>query len=231
MSAPLVSVIVPTWNEEATIGASLDALLVLARAEPPVEILVVDGGSEDRTREIAASKVRCLVSSKGRGPQMNAGAQASQGEILLFLHADCHLDPGAIAAARQVLASGKNKAGCYRQKVQARALVYRFVEWASAIRARCFGIVYGDCGLFLRRATFEKIGGFPGIPLFEDFGISQRLRAIPGRVALASASIHVSARRWKKLGFWRTTWLNWSLAFSYLRGTDPETLCRRYEKR
>lgn len=222
-----VSVVIPTWNEEAILEESL---LSLKSQEGEFEIVVADGGSQDRTREIAARHARCVIAPKGRGVQMNAGAGASKGEVLLFLHADCRLAPGAIEEAWQILDQPEIKAGCFPQRIQSRAPVYRLVEWAASFRSRRLGIVYGDSALFLRRETFDRCGGFPPVPLFEDFGISQRLKKLPGKIALAKSRVQVSPRRWKKRGFLRTTWMNWSLAISYLRGTSPEILSRRYEQ-
>lgn len=229
MPRALVSVVIPTWNEESQIEACIDSVRTLEGTEGPLEIVVADGGSSDRTRELAARRARCLLAPKGRGTQMNEGARATRGEILLFLHADCRLEPGAIAQAREMMENPKVKAGCFRQRVEAPGVLFRGVEFASSWRARTLGIVYGDCGFFLRRELFDSLGGFPNVPLFEDFGISQKLKKIPGRIALASARIRVSPRRWKKLGFWRTTRMNWSLAVSYMRGASPQTLARRYE--
>lgn len=225
--AELVSVIIPTWNEEAMVG---ECLLSLGVQEGPWEAIVADGGSTDRTRDLASRHARVVLGARSRGDQLNAGAAASTGEILIFLHADCRLGPGALREARRVLGRSRVKAGCYPQKIAKRSPLYRLVEWGAAARAKCLGIVYGDSALFLRREVFERCGGFPSVPLFEDFGISQRLRTMPGRVALASSWVEVSPRRWEERGFFRSTFLNWRLQASYLAGASPEALARRYER-
>ena len=219
--------IIPAWNEEAVIEG---CLLSLRSQEEPWEAVVVDGGSSDRTREVASRHGRVVLAPKGRGVQLNAGAAAARGGILLFLHADCRLGPGGLREARRVLALSGVKGGCFPQRIAKRSPLYRFVERGASFRARRLGIVYGDSALFLRREVFERCGGFPSVPLFEDFGISQRLKMIPGRVALASSWVEVSPRRWETRGFFRTTFLNWRLQAHYLTGASPETLARRYEK-
>jgi len=166
-----VSIILPTLNEESCLGESLRLL----RAQRPHEILVADGGSTDGTCDIAIVADRLLQGERGRAAQMNLGAAHATGDVLLFLHADCRLAPGALEAAERCLRRGA-AAGCFRMRVDAAGAVYRMIDFCATARVRLTGLIYGDQGLFVRRDLFEKIGGFPHLQLMEDVFISKTLR-------------------------------------------------------
>jgi rSAM/selenodomain-associated transferase 2 len=218
-----ISVIIPTLNEEAILAETLHAV----RAERPFEIIVVDGGSTDGTREEAADADLFLTSERGRGVQMNHAARQARGDAFLFLHADCMLEAGALAAAPLVLRRRHVAACCFRQHVLARDWLYRCIDWCATARVRFTGLAYGDQGLCIRRAVFEALGGFPSVPLLEDLLFSRRLRR-QGRIVVAPKRIFVSPRRWRRTGLVRQTLRNWGLTALTATGVGPERLARLY---
>ncbi|HEY8503147.1 MAG TPA: TIGR04283 family arsenosugar biosynthesis glycosyltransferase [Gemmataceae bacterium] len=219
-----LSVIIPALNEESSLPATLAAL----QPQHPFEVIVVDGGSTDATRAAAAPLCdRVLEAPRGRAAQMNAGAAAARGEALLFLHADCVPEEGALAEAARLLRDPAVAAGCFGMRVQARGLVYRLIDGCAAARVRRTGIVYGDQGLFLRRETFERAGGFPPLRLMEDVFLSLCLRRL-GRVVVARRRLFVSPRRWRRVGPVRQTLRNWALTALAAAGVHPDRLARHY---
>jgi rSAM/selenodomain-associated transferase 2 len=217
-----VSIILPTLNEESCLGETLRLL----RAQRPHEILVADGGSTDATCAIAVVADRLLQGVRGRAAQMNLGAAHATGDVLLFLHADCRLEPGALQAAERCLRRGA-AAGCFRMRVEAAGAVYRMIDFCATARVRLTGLIYGDQGLFVRRDLFERIGGFPPLQLMEDVFISKTLRR-HGRIVVAPQRIVVSARRWRKTGVVRQTLCNWTLTALAAGGVPPDRLAVFY---
>ena len=219
----MISVIVPTHNEEESLEGSLSDLSGKLGER---ELIVADGGSDDRTAEIASRYARVVRSSRGRGTQLNVGADASSGEVLLFLHADCRLENGALEAIDEAMASGELAGGCLQQRIEARGWGYRLIEFMIRLRALRHSM-YGDQGVFVRRSVFIQIGGFPDIPLMEDVVFSKRLRRA-GRVLLVDKTISSSARRWRRLGISRTTLTNWYLRALFTCGVSPQRLAEMY---
>ena len=217
-----VSIILPTLNEESCLGETLRLL----RAQRPHEILVADGGSTDATCAIAVVADRLLQGARGRAAQMNLGAAHATGDVLLFLHADCRLETGALEAAERCLRRGA-AAGCFRMRVDAAGAVFRLIDYCATARVRLTGLIYGDQGLFVRRALFEKIGGFPPLQLMEDVFISKTLRR-HGRIVVAPQRITASARRWRKTGVVRQTLRNWMLTALAVGGVPPDRLAAFY---
>ena len=218
-----VSVIIPTLNEESCLAETLRAV----RAQRPQEIIVVDGGSTDATCQVAKEADRVLSGPRGRAAQMNWGAAHAAGEVLLFLHADCILEPGALAAAEQCLGRRGVAAGCFRMTVTAPAAAYRLIDACATLRVRLTGLVYGDQGLFLKRRRFERVGGFPPLRFMEDLFMSKRLRR-EGRVVVAAPHIFVSPRRWRRQGLLRQTLRNWTLTALAAGGVHPDRLAALY---
>jgi rSAM/selenodomain-associated transferase 2 len=218
-----VSIVVPTLDEARIIGR---AVARLRRLMADAEIVVADGGSTDGTRAIAARWAKVVTAPRGRGRQMNAGAAAAGGAVLLFLHADARLrcDP------RPAVARTLHQPGCaavfFTQRILARGLCYRLTERAAMGRAR-LGWILGDVGLAVRARDFAAVGGFPEEPLFEDLGLSRRLRRC-GRFRRSSAVLFCSARRWQRRGWWRTSLLNWALTLGYYLGVPARRLERAY---
>jgi rSAM/selenodomain-associated transferase 2 len=219
-----ISVIIPSLDEEANIAATLQNV----RAQQPHEIVVIDGGSSDRTAEIAAPLAdRFLVGQRGRAAQMNLGAESAAGDALLFLHADCTLAAGAIDESARLLEKPAVAAGCFTMHVPLRNPLYRCIESSASARTRLFGIIYGDQGLFIRHKLFEHAGGFPKLQLMEDVYLSLRLRKM-GRIVVANRQIVVSPRRWQKAGLFRQTLRNWALTALAAAGVHPDRLAAYY---
>src|SRR5262245_32801157 len=175
-----VSVIIPTLNEEGYLAETLRSV----RAPRPHPARGADGGSTDGTRAAAVAADLFLEAPRGRARQMNAGAAQAGGDVLLFLHADCTLEPGALDDAVHWLRRPEVVAGCYTMTVRAPGLLYRFLDACATARVRLTGLVYGDQGLFVRRADFERLGGFPPLWLMEDVFFSRVLRRL-GRVVVS----------------------------------------------
>jgi rSAM/selenodomain-associated transferase 2 len=218
-----VSVIIPTLNEESCLEPTLRSLAT----HHPHEVLVVDGGSTDATRAIAARHARLLDAPPGRATQMNHGAAHATGDVLLFLHADCLLETGALDAAVRTLRRPGVAAGCFRMTVDAPGTLYRLIGAAATARVRLAGLVYGDQGLFITRALFDRVGRFPPLRFLEDVFISRALRR-HGRLVVAPRRILVSARRWRQRGLVKQTLGNWSLTMLALAGVHPDWLARYY---
>ncbi|HZV05452.1 MAG TPA: TIGR04283 family arsenosugar biosynthesis glycosyltransferase [Gemmataceae bacterium] len=218
-----ISVIIPTLNEAACLPETLRSV----RAQKPLEILVVDGGSSDKTCELARAADRVLHRPRGRAAQMNHGAAQATGDILLFLHADCTLEEGALKAAEECLGRPGIAAGCFRMRVMADAISYRLIEACATARVCLTGLAYGDQGLFVERRRFERLGGFPPLSLMEDVFLSKALRR-QGRIAVAPRRIFVSPRRWQRQGLIRQTLCNWGLTALAAAGVHPNRLAAFY---
>ncbi len=218
-----VSIIIPTLNEASCIARTLETL----RAQHPHEIIVADGGSTDGTLELARAADMVLTAPRGRAAQMNAGAAEAHGEHLLFLHADCRLATGAVAAIGPALRRPGVAAGCFSMRVEAAGPLFRSIDACATARVRLTGIVYGDQGLFVRRADFAQLGGFPPLRFMEDVFFSRRLRR-HGRIVVLPHAIHVSPRRWRQMGVVRQTLRNWTLTAMALAGISPDRLAAYY---
>jgi rSAM/selenodomain-associated transferase 2 len=218
-----VSIIIPTLNEEGCLAGTLREL----RRQKPREIIVADGGSTDATRAAAAEADRFVPAPRGRGLQMNAGAAGACGDILLFLHADCTLEDGALAEAERCLGRRDVVAGCFTMRVQARGPLYRWIDAFAGARVRLGGLIFGDQGLYLRREMFERLGGFPPLRLMEDVFLSRRLSR-HGRLVVAARRIFVSPRRWQRAGIVRQALRNWALLGLAAGGVHPDRLAALY---
>lgn len=226
MTSPSVAIVVPALNEEAGIEACLRRL----RADfPGCPLVVVDGGSTDRTAERAAAHAQVVRSERGRARQMNAGAAATGGDVLWFVHADCAVAPEALGQLRAALADPDVVGGGLRIRFDRRTPGLEFLRVTSNWRARALGQVFGDQAMFVRRSVFDALGGFPQQPLMEDYEMSRRLRA-RGRLVLLRAETTASSRRILTHGPWRMTVLMQWLKLQYVAGVDPERIRRRYER-
>lgn len=225
LTARWLSVIVPVLDEAVTIAAHLAGLAALRRQG--AELLVVDGGSTDETPRLAHPLAdRVLASARGRAAQMNAGAAASRGEVLLFLHADTGLPPAAAELIHAALAAGAAW-GRFDVRIDGAQPLLRVVERMMNWRSRLTGIATGDQAIFVRREVFERVGGFPDLPLMEDIALAKRLKRV-GHPACLRQTVYTSARRWQKHGVLRTILLMWRLRASYFFGADPRRLAIRY---
>ena len=218
-----ISIIIPALNEAAQIAE----VVRQTRALGDAEIIVVDGGSTDGTAEAARQADFLLTTPPGRAVQQNAGATASAGEVLLFLHADCRLQPGSLEAIQSALHNPQCVGGCFRQRIEAEGWKYRLMERGNAWRVRLSQWAYGDQGIFVRRTVFEELGGFPELRLMEDLFLMKRLKR-RGKIAILDPPIHISARRWQKQGLIRQTLRNWGLITLAHCGISPNRLARFY---
>jgi rSAM/selenodomain-associated transferase 2 len=217
------SVVIPALDEEALVGG---AVASARAAGPEVEVLVVDGGSRDATREVAlAAGATVLDAPRGRGIQLHIGARQARGEWLVFLHADTRLEPGWANALAELRADVVG--GAFRFAVDSPRRGYRPIEAGVALRCRLLRLPLGDQGIFCRRAAYEAAGGFPPLPLMEDVAFVRRL-ARTGALAFPPVRAVTSCRRWERHGLVGTTLRNWGLLALYAAGWPPERLARLY---
>jgi rSAM/selenodomain-associated transferase 2 len=220
-----LSIIMPVLNEAAGIEAALRALAPF-RARG-VELIVADGGSNDRTADLAAPLAnRIVIAPRGRAAQMNVGAAAATGDVLLFLHADTQLPAHADRLVRDGLNTSRRIWGRFDVRIEGGGLL-GFVAAMMNARSRLTGIATGDQAMFMTRTAFETVGGFPQIALMEDVALAARLKRL-GRPLALRAHVITSGRRWRKHGLLRTVMLMWRLRLAYFLGADPAKLARVY---
>jgi rSAM/selenodomain-associated transferase 2 len=221
-----LSIIVPVLDEAATIADALAALAPLR--DRGVEVIVVDGGSRDATLDLARPLADQVISApRGRGAQMNAGAAAVGGEVLLFLHADTRLPPRADTLVADGLARSGRTWGRFDVEITGSHAALRLIAAMMNLRSRLTGIATGDQAMFITRATFDQAGRFPDIALMEDIALSKQLTRI-GRPLCLAAHVTTSGRRWERHGVMRTILIMWRLRLAYWLGADPAALARRY---
>ncbi len=221
-----ISVIIPVFNEATTVSACLDQF----RGLEGTEVVVVDGGSTDRTKELVeTSEVARWVSSPqtGRGPQMNTGVQSTSGDVLLFLHADTSLPDGWRRMILDSLSDPEVVGGRFRLGLTEDSLSYRLIATASTLRSRYLRITYGDQGIYVRRSVFEHVGGFPPVQIFEDSEFCSRVSKM-GRFVMLNARVRSSTRRWRRWGVFRTVIWMWLFRVLYLCSVSDARLSRWY---
>ena len=221
-----LSIVIPVLDEAAGIADTLAALAPFRQRG--VEVIVVDGGSRDGTVALARPLAdRVLSAPRGRAAQMNAGAAAASGDVLLFLHADTVLPDNADGLLLYGLADTGRIWGRFDVEIEGKnpllALVAGLMNWRSQIT----GIATGDQAMFVTRDAFDAVGGFDDIPLMEDIALSKKLKRL-GRPLCLAARARTSARRWTENGTIRTIVLMWRLRLAYWLGADPAALARRY---
>ncbi len=224
---PLLSVVIPTLNEAAVLGRTLQQL----QHGDKIEIVIADGGSEDNTTEIATKfGTKLIKASTGRANQLNEGVKSSTGRHLLFLHADTRLPHNYDELIRTALDNPGTVAGAFRFKTDTPSRAMRIIEWGTHFRSAVLQWPYGDQGLFMERRIFAESGGFPAIPIMEDFELIRQLRRRGTIVTLTEAAT-TSARRWKRLGLIRTTIINQLMITGFLFGVPAERLRRLYRRK
>lgn len=223
-----LSIIIPVLNEAEGLPDMLGQLALLCDSE----VIVVDGGSVDDSRQAAArAGAQVICSERGRARQMNAGAAVAQGEILLFLHADTVLPPCAEQAIETAIRRGgrphENAWGRFDVRIAGRSFMLRVVASLMNLRSRLTGIATGDQAMFMTRSAFESAGGFPDQPLMEDIELSRRLLALSKPICLIDRVV-TSGRRWEAHGIWKAIWLMWRLRWLYWRGVPASELVKSY---
>ena len=224
-----LSVVMPVWREAETIESTLSGLQALrsTKSLQHHEIIVVDGGSDDGTAGLAQPLCdRVINSDPGRAVQMNAGAAAASGDILLFLHADTVLPSSALDHLAEFAASSAAW-GRFDVRLTGQRRLFRVIGWFMNRRSRLTGIATGDQAIFVRRSVFGELGGFAPIPLMEDVELSSRLKCV-SRPFCISDPVLTDSRRWQKHGPWRTVFLMWRIRWRYWRGDSPEALAKLY---
>jgi rSAM/selenodomain-associated transferase 2 len=225
-----ISIVVPVLNEE---GILLPFLERLARLQH-IEIIVVDGGSEDRTLSLlrnfsSHSSFQVLTAPRGRARQMNEGAKRASGESLLFLHADSTLSQTGLDALSRVMSESDRVGGAFRLRIDSTSFFLKAVSWAANARSQYLGLPYGDQGIFVRRSVFEKVGGYADLPLMEDVDFIRRLKKV-GPIVLLNEVIVTSSRRWNRDGRLYNSFRNFILLACYLMGISPFRLARWYHR-
>jgi rSAM/selenodomain-associated transferase 2 len=229
VSPPRISIILPVLNEARALQQHLP-LLQEARAAGH-ELIVVDGGSRDAGPTLAAQYAdRVLATQPGRALQMNAGAAVATGDVLLFLHIDTRLPPGAIALLQQQFTQSAVQWGRFDVQLSGAHPAFRVIETMINLRSRVSGVATGDQALFIRSSLFRDIGGFPAVPLMEDVAITKTLRRIARPLCLRER-VTTSSRRWEAHGIVRTVLLMWWLRLLYVLGVAPATLHSMYVKK
>ncbi len=220
----MLSIIIPTLNEERSICHTLDAV---SRLRGSAEVIVVDGGSLDETVPLVAGRgVRLIMSNRGRGAQMHAGACAARGEALWFLHADTRPSEDAVERIAEALADPQVIAGNFSISFEGVGTAARFLTWLYPY-LRKLGLFYGDSAIFVRREAYYQAGGFKAFPIFEDLDFMERLRPL-GRVVRLRSAVVTSSRRFEGRIF-ALTFARWaSLQLLYWLGVHPNALGRLY---
>ena len=221
---PVVSIIIPTLNEEFSIGQTLDAVKGF---EENIEVIVVDGGSDDATLVIAGNyNVKILRVRRGRGRQLQVGANHATGEILWFLHADTIPAPDCIRQMKRCLQNENVVGGNLTIRFDGERLAAKFLTWLYP-NLRKIGLIYGDSAIFVRRDIYERIGGFASFPIFEDLDFIQKLKRA-GEIITLPAFVTTSSRRFENKSF-VLTFLRWTILQTlYWLGVSPETLLKIY---
>ncbi len=219
-----ISVIIPTLNEEENIQSLLKYLKQL---DNRLQLIVVDANSEDNTVAATQKLSQVVRSSRGRGVQMNKGANIAKGDILWFLHADCRPHPDSIQAMKRAFADENIVGGGFEYNLNHPGFRFRLVEFLSNRKNRMLQWLFGDMGIFIRREIFEQMGGYQEIPLMEDMDFSKRLKK-HGKIAILPQRMNTSARRWIEEGYIFNSIRSWALQSAWTLGVSPYTLKKWY---
>ncbi len=226
-----ISIIIPVLNEAKNIRVAIDSIF----PSDNTEVIVVDGGSSDGTIEVVKNSGMILFHSQpGRAAQMNLGAKHATGDILVFLHADTRFPLGYDDLIRTTLSDSFRWerlpiAGAFALQIDDRSRHFRWIEWGIKYRSRFLKMPYGDQAIFLNAKVFDEIGGFPDLPIMEDFELMRRLQKL-GSIAIIDRPVITSARRWLQQGVFKTTLINQLMILGYLMGVDRDRLMRLYRR-
>jgi len=228
--SPDISVIIPVWKEAKVITKTLTHLRSIDGGLS-LEIIVVDGHPAASTLAVIPEKfkVRAYQSTKGRARQMNRGADLASGDIVLFLHADTRVPGNAVSLIRRSLTDRAIVAGAFKLGIDSPRWSLRFIAWVANQRTRYTRIPYGDQAIFVRSNYFQRIGGYPELPLMEDVELMRRIKRNGDQITLLDSPVSTSSRRWDKEGPVFTTLRNWTLVTMYLLGVPPGKLIRWYQ--
>lgn len=220
----VISIVIPTLNAASRLGETLAAVI----AEPGVEVVLVDGGSTDQTVAIAKSYgVQALVSEPGRARQMNVGAAAVGGDVLLFLHGDTVLPVGFADKVRETMSDLGVAAGAFRLSFDASNLPLEAIAWGANLRSRWLQMPYGDQALFLPKELFSAMGGFPEMVILEDLALVRNLKR-HGRVVIRPEVVITAARRWQQRGMIAQTLRNQLILIGFFLGVSLDRLAGWY---
>lgn len=219
-----ISIVMPVFNEAGIIEKTLKSLSGIPGIE---EIIVVDGGSTDDTVRIASVYAKVIHAKKRRAQQMNAGAKAATGDIIIFLHADCILASNGFEYLSKTIVNTNVVGGGFQLAFDDNSLLYKLIAFGSNQRAKIFKLFFGDQGIFVRREVFLEVEGFPEVPIMEEWGLCQRLRN-KGKLIMLPIPIITSSRRFRKYGVWKTLFLMHKLKLLYLLGVSPDKLKQQY---
>jgi rSAM/selenodomain-associated transferase 2 len=237
---PLISIIIPTLNEENHIAQVLRTTAQRCAIPDATEIIVVDGGSSDatmaRARQCTAElqnngmTLHILSGPKGRAWQMNIGAEHARGDILLFLHADTLLPRHFDRHIRTALAAEPLTLGAFNLKINTDTQVMKWICWWANVRSRVFALPYGDQALFVQRSDFMRLGMFPAMEIMEDFAFVRKFKRSGGNISVLSDKVITSARRWQKRGCLFTTMCNQIMILGYYLHIPTRHLARWYRR-
>lgn len=226
VTAPRLSIIIPALNEQRSLVPLFDDIAALRTG---VEVILVDGGSTDDTRDVARhAGARVLESKPGRGIQLCLGAQHATAPMLCFLHADVRIPEAARRALETIARTGERGAWAFRLRIDGARRAYRAIEWSANTRSALLGLPYGDQGLVIARSRYDEVGGYADLPIMEDVAIARALRKTGG-IALLPAALLVSPRRWERDGVLGRSIRNAWLLTRYLTGSAPSALSLSYQ--
>jgi rSAM/selenodomain-associated transferase 2 len=223
-----ISFILPVLNEAVNINATLDHLKALEGSDQ-CEYIVVDGTPDGSTiKAVAGRDALRMTSPRGRARQMNAGAAAAKGEILIFLHADTRLPQNALDLIGRTMNRQDLIGGAFDLCIGSQRRMLKIIAQMASLRSRLTRIPYGDQAIFIRRDYFDRVGRYPEIPLMEDVELMRRIKKAGGRIGFIPEPVITSARRWEEEGILYGTLRNWLLVSAYLLGASPEKLVKYY---
>ncbi len=222
---PELAIVIPVLYEGANILPLVNHLSTIA-GEVTCEVIVVDGDPEGSTLQYLPPNIQGIIAPAGRGSQMNAGAKLTQAPTLLFLHADTRLPQTALSQIRRTMA--QVSVGAFDLGIDSPKASLQWISRVSSLRSRLTRIPYGDQAIFIDRATFKQVGGFPNIPIMEDVALMQQLKQQRIPIRIVRDRVLVSPRRWEQEGILRCTLRNWLLLGLYTLGVSPHRLWRWY---